>query len=75
MPRRKVTMQPLGATTAFRPTRVSSSTCPKPQQSTEGAVVGLVDYSDHTLTAQDKFVCNAVENGNYSDAAYDYFGL
>ena len=73
MPRRKVTMQPLGATKAFRPIRVSSSSCPNPQESSANLTSGLVDYSDHSISTQDKFVAGLVEGGNYSDDFYNYF--
>jgi hypothetical protein len=57
----------------YRATRVGSSTCPKPSQSTDGATLGLVDYSDHSVSAADKFMAGCVERGDYSPDLISYF--
>jgi hypothetical protein len=65
---------PGNITGRFKPQRVSSSTCNKPQQSTADATVGLVDFSDPSVTTADKFMCGRVEAGDYSADLCDYFG-
>ena len=78
MQRRKITMQPLGATKPFRPSRVGSSTCPKPQLSTDNIQLGLVDFSKGAVSGQDLFMANCAQDWSDAElqanpAIFDYF--
>ena len=76
--RRPIKMQPLGAVKPFRPSRVGSSTCPKPKLSTDGIQVGLVDFSEGGVSAQDLFVAQCAQDWSDADLQanpeiFDYF--
>lgn len=73
--RRPIQMQPLGNIQGrFKPQRVGSSTCAKPQVNIDGTVLGTtgedgvdIDFSDysHSLDGQEMFILqHALENGS-----------
>jgi hypothetical protein len=78
LPRRATMVGPGNMAGVYRATRVGSSTCPKPAQSTADAVVGLVDFSKGSVSAQDLFMAQCAQDWSDADfqanpAIFDYF--
>lgn len=78
--RRRIQMQPPGVMYVSRPQRVKSTTCPKPQVSVDGAVLGNettdLDFASNSerLSGQDLFVLhNALETGVITEGSGLYY--